>query len=130
MEIYMFASAMLGYSVLFSSRRKVGALMGKATQLPESEHVLPDVGADVVDMNGGFASEAISEGALCRIIEKICSQQSNPKFAADAFGAFLQKHPEKCSISDINDALDYLGQRLDYNLMDLILDMLPALGLK
>jgi hypothetical protein len=42
----------------------------------------------------------------------------------------FQKHPQQCNMSSINDILETLGHRLDSQLMERIVHMLSAVGLK
>jgi len=130
MEIFMFVSAMLGYALLVSSRRTLGAAIGEGKKPLKVMQAQPAEGVGTSDATSGYGYEAASEDHLCHIVEALHSQGSTPEFIANALLGFFQRHPERRVMSDVNELLDYIGQKADCELMGLIVDMLPSMGLK
>merc|ERR1719201_2761798 len=63
-------------------------------------------------------------------VETLRRRKANSQFIASELFAFLKKHPGACVMSNINQLMEHLGKIPDSELMTLILDMLPSLGLK
>ena len=43
--------------------------------------------------------------------------------------SLYQKYPSRCNARVVNDTLESIGKRLDVELMDKIVEMLPSIGM-
>merc|ERR1719460_93670 len=58
-----------------------------------------------------------------------CCKKDNT-FIINELKIVFKKHPDNCSMHVFNDLLESLGHRLDSNLMDQVMQLLPSLGLR
>merc|ERR1719440_2408882 len=55
-------------------------------------------------------------------------KKDNPFILRELKG-FLKRYSSECSITDVNDLLESLAKRMDSDLMEKIMEMLPSLNL-
>jgi len=67
---------------------------------------------------------------VSKIVESMQCVKKDGQLIIRELSTYFKKHSGECSMSTINDILDSLGKRLDSQLMDLIVAMLPSLGLQ
>jgi len=67
--------------------------------------------------------------SLACVVESMQRFKKDTPFILRELKAFFNKYPQECEISFINDLLESLAKRLDSELMERILEMLPSLDL-
>jgi len=67
---------------------------------------------------------------LPNVVESMQRVKKDAPFIIRELKAFFNKFPGECDLTLINDILESLGKRLDSQLMEMIVDMLPSLRLK
>jgi len=67
---------------------------------------------------------------LAQVVESMQCGQKDAQFIIRELEMYFKKHSVECNMSSINDIMEASGKRLDSQLMGMILEMLPALGLK
>jgi len=67
---------------------------------------------------------------LSQVVESMQTLKKDAQSIVRELRAFFQKHPQQREMRVINDILATLGNRLDSDLMNLIVDSLPSLELK
>jgi len=157
MEIMMFVVAVIGYLLLFSSRvpKDLQRLKLKTKNCqPEKSGKEPEEEEEPKNFEEVEASlqRAVSAGdhrsvlkgwnsckqlgqaptsvKLSQVVESMQCAKKDALFINRELVAFFKKHTSQCDMTIINDVIESLGKRLDSELMALILDMLPSLGLK
>merc|ERR1719261_2164188 len=75
-------------------------------------------------------SDRTPEANLAHVVESMQRFKKDADFIVRELRAFFKKYPEECQISVVNDLLENLGKRLDTELMEKIVEMLPGLDLK
>jgi hypothetical protein len=159
LEIAMFASAIAGYLILFSSRvpKDVQRLKFKAKHHQETN---PDaVGEDGLEETalksfdaadatlrravGASNSRAVLKSwnalkqfdqvptvQLSKVVECMQAARKDSNFIVQEITTFFRKHPKECNMRLMNDILEMLGRRLDSQLMGKLVDLLPSVGLE
>jgi len=75
-------------------------------------------------------SEVMPPISLSQAIESMQRFKKDRSFVLRELKGYFKKYSTSCSIATINDLLDSLGKRLDSELVDNVVEMLPSLGLK
>jgi len=157
LEIMMFLSAVAGYLFIFASRvpKDVQRLKLKAKEfskdIPEAptqvEFSNPRTFSDA-DSNLRRAVEVGDHRAvlkawsvvklfdrmpsvqIAQVVESMQMAKKDSHFIIKELSTFFQKHAEKRDMCTVNDVLASLANRLDSDLMNMIVDALPSLELK
>lgn len=75
-------------------------------------------------------SERVPPISLAQAVESMQRFKKDSPFVSRELKAFFKRFPNECEIGGINDLLDSLAKRLDSELVDQVVDMLPSMGLK
>jgi len=65
-----------------------------------------------------------------QVVESMQCVQKDAQFIVRELENYFKKHSAACNMCNINNIMESLGKRLDSQLMGMIVDMLPSLGLK
>jgi len=66
---------------------------------------------------------------LSKVVESMQCSKKGAQFIVDELTGHFQKHHEVCNITIINDIIEAAGKRIDLQLIELIVQTLPLLGL-
>lgn len=122
LEFAMFFSAMLGYGILFCVRLpKIPLHDKKQESLVERPSCVCQKAA-----TGLLTSAA----ALSQMVKSMWDDDKDVQMIANEMSIFIQKHPEECDISCVNDVLEELAGLFKSDLMQAFFDILPDAGLK
>jgi len=157
MEIMMFVAAVIGYLLIFSSRvpKDVQRFKLKAKSFqPEKSEKEPEEEDEPKSFEAVEASllRAVQAGdhrsvlkgwnsckqlgqaptsvKLSQVVESMQCAKKDAQFINRELVAFFTKHTSQCEMTTINDVMESLGKHLDSELMAMIVEMLPSLGLK
>jgi pentatricopeptide repeat protein len=150
LEILMFVAATAVYYVL--KQRRIASSYSKKSNVVklcvdeddcEIEYVQPTVNprkslrkvrnevSDSLKMyDANKQSDRSPKCELLEIVEPLHRSKKDVVVIVDQLKRHLQKHPTQCNMSSINDLLESLGRSLDSKLMEAIVQMLPAIGLR
>jgi pentatricopeptide repeat protein len=155
LELMMFASAVAGYLLLFSSRvpKDMQNLKRKVKLAQKSEDFSEDIeeaspksfeSADAslrraIDVNNHRAVvkfwnamkqfDQMPTAHLAKVVEAMRCSKKDVHYIAQEVKSFLQKYPRENAMPLINDILESLAKRLDSQMIGLIVEMLPSLAL-
>lgn len=147
LECLMFFAAVLGYLILFCARlptrracQKNEGEVQASTDEEQSPSVEPpgslkaaskerDDGGVLCCLDAPTQFEQAPTIPLHEIVKSMRVNKKDAQSIAKELHTFFLSHPDVCKISIVNDFLEHLGKQLDSELMDLILDMLPSMGL-
>jgi pentatricopeptide repeat protein len=155
LEIMMFLSAMVVYAVLNMHRTpkidvkksKANVKLAKVDEFCAKSEMRKANSRGNIDMCSGNCIESSNHKAvlerwamtksssracdnLSDVVEAMQRIKKDNAFIIRELKMYFEKHPSECHMSLINNVLEPLGRRLDSQLMDLIVDLLPSLGLK
>jgi len=160
LEIFMFATAVVCYLLLFYSRvpKDVQRLKIKAKLSHDAPEAPAEQAEDInpknlksFDATHASLQRALEAGnhrivlkcwtalkqfddvptvSLAQVVESFQSGKKDSQFIIRELKAYFKKNPSQCDMHRINDLLESLGKRLDSELMGMVVDMLPPLALK
>jgi hypothetical protein len=119
-EFGMFLSAVFGYFILFRIRHP------KRNTLTKEQ---PNCAA-LASMSWKLPTEQQEAVVPSQLVKSMRAQKKDPRIIADELRVCIQEYPDGCSMAEINDMLDPLGEQRDSELMEAILSMLPSVGLQ
>lgn len=122
LEFAMFFSAMLGYGILCCTRLPKLNVRDKKDDLLEEQ-------PSYVSVQPTNRMHAPS-GSLSQMLKSMWSDKKDVQLIAKEMCTFIQKHPDDCDISKVNDALEELTGILESELMQALFEILPQAGLK
>lgn len=156
-ELTLFVAAMVAYFVLFSNAvprnpklasKKAKSLQQKDDDADGEEEKFDDESMEHVEKsfqasfdhgnhrdvlrcwNTMKKFEKMPDVSLPQIVESMQRFKKDNSFIIRELKGFFKKYPTERDMTSVNDLLESLSKRLDSDLMDKILEMLPSLELK
>mmetsp|Transcript_26149 Transcript_26149/g.55348 ORF Transcript_26149/g.55348 Transcript_26149/m.55348 type:complete len:1116 (+) Transcript_26149:127-3474(+) len=74
--------------------------------------------------------DSVPPTCLVHAVESMQRFKKDTSYILRELKFFFKKHPAECEISSVNQLLDALGRRMDSELVEQILEMVPSLGLQ
>lgn len=158
-ELLLFAAAMVAYFALFSNavprNPKLVSKKAKMREDDDDEFEASSMNSkfdtdDIQHMEKSFQAsfdhgnhrevlrcwnsmkkfDKMPEVSLPQVVESMQRFKKDNSFIIKELKAFFKKYPTERDMTCMNDLLDSLAKRLDSDLMDKIVEMLPSLDLK
>jgi len=159
-ELMLFAFAVAGYAALFAQRSPKNKPQSKKMKMAEDDTKEKDYpseskietdqpeepanveqslqvayeGADYRTVlrcwNAMKKFENMPTVSLAHVVESMQRFKKDMPFILRELKGFFKKFPSECDMTCINDLFESLGKRMDSDLMEKIVEMLPALNLQ
>merc|ERR1719450_1838190 len=95
----------------------------------ERAHELIDHRAALQCWNAMKRFEQVPPVPLADVVQSMQRFKKDAPFILRELKTFFQRYPSQRDASVVNDVLESIGKRLDLELMDKIMEMLPSIGM-
>lgn len=128
LELFMFFSAVLGYLILYSARFRMGHMRQK--RYVEEVPAQADAASQEDEALASILDHCNPLGVLVdRILRSIPCQKKGSLNITRELCVFSDENSNVCDMSSVNYILEQLGEHIDSELTQQILEMLPSIGL-